>query len=98
MAAPLKKDHQIPKYIVSLTYFANHSMNRVEAQSLYGDTYLNTTVSSLRIDHGIAFNQRVEPHFNQGGRTVRFTRYWLADDSRERVIQLIRRYLPNFQR
>ena len=98
MAALQLKDQHIPKYIVSLTHFVNRSMNRLEALSLYGDTCLNTTVSALRKEHGISFLKKLEPHVNQVGGTVRFTRYWLADESKDRANQLIQLYTPNTNR
>jgi len=98
MADLQKKAPHIPKYILSLTHFVNRSMNRLEALSLYGDTCLNTTVSALRVKHGITFIKELEPHLNQAGGTVRFTRYWLADESIERAYQLIKLSLPNVTR
>lgn len=97
MAASQKKTHT-PKYIVALTYFVNRSMNRLEALDLYGDTCLNTTVSALRVDHGIIFLKRLEPHIRQAGGTVHFARYELADESIDHAYQLIHLYLPNFPR
>lgn len=98
MAALQKKDHHAPKYIVSLTHFVNRSMNRLEALSLYGDTCLNTTVSALINDHGISFNKKKEPHTNQAGGTVYFTRYRLADESKARAYQLIHLISPSIPR
>lgn len=87
-----------PKYIVSLTHFINRSMNRLEALSLYGDTCLNTTVSALKKEHGVTFIKKVEPHINQAGGTVRFTRYWLAEESKDRANQLINLYTQTTSR
>ena len=87
-----------PKYIVSLTHFVNRSMNRLEALSLYGDTCLNTTVSALKKEHGVSFIKKVEPHINQAGGTVRFTRYWLTEESKDRANQLINLYTQNTSR
>lgn len=98
MANLPKKTKHIPKYIHALTYFVNQSMNRLEAQRLYGDTYLNSTVSELSIEHGVSFRKLREPHINQVGRRVRYTRYWLADESKERARQLIKPYLPSIPR
>ncbi len=95
MVALQKKDHHAPKYIVSLTHFVDRSMNRLEALSLYGDTCLNTTVSALTNDHGISFNKKKEPHTNQAGGTVYFTRYRLADESKGRAYQLIHLNSPS---
>ena len=98
MAALQKKNHHVPKYIISLTHFVDRSMNRLEALSLYGDTCLNTTVSALVNDHGISFNKKKEPHTNQAGGTVYFTRYRLADESKDRAYQLIQLNTPNIPR
>ena len=93
MTIPRKKTAHIPKYIVSLSYFIHRSMNRLEALSLYGDTCLNTTVSTLSKEHGFKFTKRLEPHTNQAGGLVHFTRYWLEDDSKEQAFQAIKPYL-----
>ncbi len=98
MADLQKKAHFIPKYIVSLTHFIDRSMNRLEALSLYGDTCLNTTVSSLVNDHGISFVKKMEPYINQAGGTVHFTRYRLADESKDRAYQLIHLNTPSIPR
>jgi hypothetical protein len=98
VAALQNKNHHIPKYIASLTHFVNRSMNRLEALSLYGDTCLNTTVSALKNDHGISFKKKKEPHIHQAGGTVHFTRYWLADDSKDRAYQLIQLNTPSTPR
>ncbi len=98
MADLQKKAPHIPKYILSLTHFVNRSMNRLEALSLYGDTCLNTTVSALVNDHGISFIKKMEPHVNQAGGTVRFTRYRLADESKGRAYQLIHLNSPSIPR
>jgi len=90
-----KHEQQTPKYILALTYFVQDSMNRLDALNLYGDTCLNTTVSALTKEHGFTFIKKKEPHLNQSGGTVRFTRYWLVDESKERALQLIKPYLSN---
>lgn len=95
MAASQKKDHHIPKYILALTHFVNHSMIQLEALNLYGDTCLNTTVSALTHNHGLTFIKKSEPHRNKSGGTVHFMRYWLSDDSQAHARHLISRYLPH---
>lgn len=95
MTAVHKHEQQTPKYILALTYFVQNSMNRLDALNLYGDTCLNTTVSALVKEHGFTFIKKMEPHLNQTGGSVRFTRYWLADESKERAHQLIKLYQPN---
>jgi len=96
MAASQKKDHQIPKHIIALTYFVERSMNTLDALSLYGDTCLNTTISGLTHQHGFDFIKKLEPHTHQGGGQVYFKRYWLKDEHLKHAYHLIQRYLPNF--
>lgn len=93
MTALQKRAAHTPKYIVSLSYFIHRSMNRLEALNLYGDTCLNTTVSALSKKHGFTFIKRLEPHTNQAGGIVHFTRYWLAGESKERAYEAIKPYL-----
>lgn len=74
-----------PKYIISLEHFLARQaegLNQLDALSLYKETCLHSTVSTLSNNHGIDFKRKLEPHKHSGGGTTHFMRYWLNDVSR----------------
>lgn len=85
-----------PKYIITLTHLLEGPLNGLEALSLYGDTCLNTTISTLKHHHGMSFKKVLEPHNNRAGGTVFFMRYWLEEEHTDHALRLIKAYIPDY--
>jgi hypothetical protein len=81
-----------PKIIVALTHLVNHPLNHLDALRLYGDTCLNSTISTLTHKHGFLFSRVSEPHKNQAGGLSHFTRYTLIADHKDKANQLINKH------
>jgi hypothetical protein len=90
------KKNLTPKYIVALARLLEGPINGLEALSFYGDTCLNTTISQLTHQHGMAFKKMLEPHNNRTGGTVYFMRYWLMDEHTDHALRLVQKYIPDF--
>ena len=90
-AAPTatSKPVKSPKKIVALKHLLTTSLISPEAHSLYGDTALHSTISSLWNTHSIGFDRKPEKHGIYG---ALFTRYTLQESSREKAHQLIVHY------
>jgi len=84
------------KMEVALMLFIQHGeqgMNTLEANQLYGDTALHSTVSDATNKHGINFKHQPEGIQNRVGTISRFTRYsLLSDDDVLRAKKLINNY------
>ena len=74
---------------VAIECFLMQSMNTLEANKLYFDTCLHTTVSSLE-KCGLQFSRFSEKRINRQGRTTKYTRYSLLSSSRQRAIEIVR--------
>jgi len=92
MAVKLKKKQQTPKHILAITFLVQRSLNKLEALDLYGDTCLNTTISTLTHKHGFLVIRKLEPHRNRAGGLTHFTRYSLAESHRDKAIRLLARH------
>lgn len=89
MATTKANKQKVPKTIIALSYLIDGSMNKLDALRLYGDTCLNTTISELSNYQGFRFIRKSEVHINRAGDRTYFTRYWLADEDRERAICMV---------
>jgi len=78
------------KQETSLSYFLARSMNSMEANSLYGDTCLHTTVSDLKRCYGLRFERAREKIKNRMGVLVNFTRYQLFTEDSTRAHIVVR--------
>lgn len=74
------------KLIVALSHFLERSMISPEANELYGDTALHSTVSTLWNTYGLVFIREYEIY---GPHKARFVRYTLANASREQARKLL---------
>ena len=89
------KGRKVPKYIICLKHLydrMSQGINELEALSLYGETCLHSTISTLANTHGIAFKRKMEPHQHQGGGITHFKRYWLCTPSQAQ--RLLKLYYP----
>ena len=57
----------IPKYIITLRILLDRSLIELEALSLYGETCLHSTISTLSNKKGIRFHRKSELHKNRAG-------------------------------
>jgi hypothetical protein len=91
-ATPVKSS-RLPKFIITLIHLVelkNQGLNELEALTLYGETCLHSTISTLKNSHGISFNKKIERHRHRGGGITRFMRYSISDS--ETALKLIDRY------
>ncbi|SIS82658.1 helix-turn-helix domain-containing protein [Neptunomonas antarctica] len=91
-AATSNKAKPLPLKIIALTHLLKRSLITLEATSLYGDTALHSTISTLTHKHGLVFHRKRVTHQHRHGRSVYFTRYTLSDDSRETAEALVKHY------
>jgi hypothetical protein len=84
------------KIEISLQFFIERKqqgMITLEANALYGDTALHSTVSDATNKHGVKFKHQPESIRNRSGGISRFTRYsLLTDDDILRAQKLVNRY------
>ncbi|MFW8589878.1 hypothetical protein ACOI22_03650 [Glaciecola sp. 2405UD65-10] len=74
------------KLEISLLLFlrlGKEGMNGPEAYQAYGESCLNTTVSTLQNERGICFCRRSEQWTHRHNGKTHFHRYWLADGKAE---------------
>jgi len=83
------KPVKLPKKIVALKHLLTTSLISPEAHSLYKDSALHSTISSLWNIHNIGFDRQPEKH---GIYNALFTRYTLQESSRERALNLVKHY------
>ena len=80
------------KLLVCLTHLyqrAEVGLNTLEANDLYNDTCLNTTVSNIFRDYGWRLPRQYETYTNKAGRETQFMRYWLSPEQRIEVKKLL---------
>ena len=80
------------KMIVCLRLFLERGplgLNALEANDLYNETCLNTTVSNIHRDFGWRLPRQYETYTNKAGRSTKFMRYWLSPEQRIEVKQLL---------
>jgi hypothetical protein len=82
---PLKK-------ALCLWYLYRHSLVKLEALDLYGDTCLHSTISDLANNHGLEFKRVPEAHHHQYGGVTYFTRYTLMPESRPAAAALLKHW------
>lgn len=84
------------KIEVSLLLFVSRGERGViqpEAAKEYGESCLDTTVSTLFHNHGINFKRKREKFINRAGTVSPFTRYsFLTEDDELRAKKLINHY------
>ena len=66
--------------LIELLSCGANGLTELEALSVYGETSLHSTISTLSNSKGLVFKRESQPHTHQHGRKVFFTRYWLLDD------------------
>lgn len=64
-------------------------INTLEANDTYSDTCLHTTVNKIAGEYGIVLEREFEVLTNRAGRSTRFMRYWLNDEQRKQVAELL---------
>jgi hypothetical protein len=74
-----------------LSHFLQGSMNSIDANNLYGDSCLHTSVSGLVRDHGIRFIRTREKVKNRAGSFSLFTRYRLHPDDVVKALEVVQR-------
>ncbi len=67
--------------ILCLLRAANDGINQPEANRAYGETCLNTVVSTLQNSHGIAISRKSEPWQHRHNGNTHFNRYWLGNEA-----------------
>lgn len=82
--APIRKDTK--EYRAAAAFLRGQRLTRKEAWDRIGDSCLNTTVSILKIKHGIGIDSEWVDVSTRYGETTRVKRYWLADSSRLRLL------------
>lgn len=87
----------MPKKIVLLQCLLQQSLNTFEANSLYKDSCLHTTISDLKRRYGFEFNKKSEVVRCRGGRTVRCMRYALSDQDLDMAKMLVKEYGGDYQ-
>jgi hypothetical protein len=86
MKAPTKLELSLLEFLDRESF----GMFALEALNSYGDTCLNSTVSTLSNIHSIEFDRIVQLHQSQRGPIVRFTRYTIKnDEERNKAITLL---------
>ncbi len=81
-----------PKFIISLSHLMTRSLNELEALSLYGETCLHSTISTLKNKYGIDFCRVRESHQHRRGGKTSFMRYTLQKRYKEKAANLLKRY------
>lgn len=82
-----------PKYIVTLTHLINQSLNTFEANAIYGDTCLHSTISDLKNKMGFRIDKKTESITNRVGRKTHVTRYTLHREDVKRAVNHIENHL-----
>lgn len=86
------KSNANPKYIVALSILMTRSLTELEALSLYGETCLHSTVSTLWNSKGIGFDRVWEPHTHRAGGKTHFVRYTMKAKYKAKAIGLLKLY------
>lgn len=90
--ATSKQPKPLPLKIIALTHLLERSLNKLEALNLYGDTALNSTISTLTHKHGLVFERKNELHQHRNGGNTHLTRYTLSEDIRNSAEALVTHY------
>ena len=61
-------------------------LNTFQANKIYGDTCLHTSVNDIRRKTGIILNRKSERVINRIGKRVSVKRYWLPDIEKARLV------------
>ena len=80
----------VPKYIITLRILLQRSLIELEALSIYGETCLHSTISTLSNQKGIRFYRKSEAHKHRNGGVTHFTRYSIFDEDKEKAKALIK--------
>lgn len=86
------KSNAKPKYIVALSILVTRSLNELEAFSLYGETCLHSTISTLHNGKGFDFERVLEPHTHRARGKTHFMRYTLQKKHRAKALNLLKYY------
>lgn len=86
-----KAKHQTKAEIFAITLIdrLTQGITTFEANSIYQDTCLHTTVSDFRRNHGIILERKQDPYTNSQGRTTKLTRYWLNQKDVAKVKRIV---------
>lgn len=80
------EDSQMGRQLAKLA--KGHSLNKFDAEEL-GDHALNTTISSLKIRHGIVAERCLEKIEGYRKRPTSVMRYWLSEADQKRASKLL---------
>lgn len=75
---------------VALSHLLDQSLNTFEANRLYGDTCLHSTISLFENSYGFSFRRSPERIANRVGTKVTVTRYRLMTDHEQKAKNLVR--------
>lgn len=78
---PKRPPYKLEEAISALLEQGRKGMNQHDAGRIYGDTCLNTTISTLSNCKGIKFKRDREPIKTKTGVVKKYTRYWLLSKS-----------------
>jgi len=82
--APIRQDTK--EYRVAAAFLRGQRLTRGKAWERISDSCLNTTVSVLKIRHGIEIDSEWIDVPTRHGEATRVKRYWLADSPRFRLL------------
>lgn len=85
----LKYPTKVQIFIETLIGREKSGLNTYEANSIYNDTCLHTSVSSLQRKYGIVLTRKKEDYINLLGRKSRVTRYWLQPEDLNKAKRLV---------
>lgn len=93
---PNKPPHKVEVALYSILKRGPLGISQPEAQSLYHESSLHSTISYLKNNRGIDFISEPDPSTVHYFYQKPFNRYWLATDKdREKALRLLNAYRAN---
>lgn len=89
----VKPQTKMEAFLVAIYEAGERGINQPEANKLYGESCLHSSISWATNHWGLVIDRQLEPYRTRVGSTTHFMRYALLDpDSRKRALDRIMKY------